>query len=303
MTPSFPGVLIGGCRPGPTPAVAAFRRRVPSLVGPAIAGYVTQAGVATTSSASSRLSSPGYPDYVLARCPPLRHRASRAWQHQSCNAVLAGTVSCSQLAGAYLRLSPVCSCRWPSRCRAALPASRGTFVSRLQVLSAIPDAYVPGLAGRTRCHDSPGPAASARVVRGFVRPGGSHWVDHGSLGRCRTGTRTRSRASVVLPAVGGSLIAIGAPVGAPSSLQFRSGSLDRLGCWSVSPAQHALSVLARGESLAATVASWLQAADSAGWPSSRLVSVAQRVGCHRHGGRGGLHPYWVIAGSRPRSLP
>ena len=286
---------------------------LPSLVGPAIAGYVTQMwgwryvfGVVPIVVVVAAIPV----GYVLRTLPVAEARKAARLAALSCNAVLAGVgVMLLQLAGALT--SPLSQFGvfllgagltvW------ALPRllPRGTFVSRPGMPSAI-------LARLSALASQVGLAVMIPLVlqrvHGWSEASSAWWVTLGSitwsLGAVVQARVHDPRKRKVLPVVGGSLIAIGAvPVGAllipaiPVWVALISWLLVGLGVGLVHAPLSVLALEVTPEAKHGRVASWLQVADSAG-PALELalVSVAMSVWAATATVGGAAYaPYWVIA--------
>ena len=286
---------------------------LPSLVGPAIAGYVTQMwgwryvfGVVPIVVVVAAIPV----GYVLRTLPVAEARKAARLAALSCNAVLAGVgVMLLQLAGALT--SPLSQFGvfllgagltvW------ALPRllPRGTFVSRPGMPSAI-------LARLSALASQVGLAVMIPLVlqrvHGWSEASSAWWVTLGSitwsLGAVVQARVHDPRKRKVLPVVGGSLIAIGAvPVGAllipaiPVWVALIGWLLVGLGVGLVHAPLSVLALEVTPEAKHGRVASWLQVADSAG-PALELalVSVAMSAWAATATVGGAAYaPYWVIA--------
>lgn len=286
---------------------------LPSLVGPAIAGHVTEAwgwryvfGVVPLFVAIAAVPIA----YVLRSLPTARGRRSPMLATLSRDAGLVGIgVMALQLAGALpSRLAQivvfvlgVCITIW------ALPRllPRGTFRSRRGMPSAI-------LARLSAMASQVGFAVMIPLilqrVHGWSEASSAWWVTLGSItwaigavGQARIHDQQARR---LLPVIGGSLMAIGAiPVGAllapsfPMWVALVGWLLVGLGVGLVHAPLSVMALEVTPEAKHGRVSSWLQVADSAG-PALELalVSVAMSAWAATATVGGAAYaPYWVIA--------
>ena len=288
---------------------------LPSLVGPAIAGHVTQEwgwryvfGVVPLFVVIAALPIA----YVLRSVPATQGQRSPVLASLSRDAGLVGIgVMLLQLAGALT--TPLaqfgvfalgaCITVW------ALPRllPRGTFISRRGMPSAI-------LARLCAMASQVGLAVMIPLilqrVHGWSEASSAWWVTLGSItwaigavGQARVHDPQLRRR---LPVIGGALMAIGAiPVGAillpsiPVWVALIGWLLVGLGVGLVHAPLSVMALEVTPESKHGRVASWLQVADSAG-PALELalVSVAMSAWAATATVGGAAYaPYWVIAGA------
>lgn len=286
---------------------------LPSLVGPAIAGYVTQIwgwryifGVVPIFIAAGSIPVA----FVLRRLPRQEERRASNLASLSCNAVLAGVgVMALQLAGALpslvarllVLLAGTALCAW------ALPQllPRGTFRSRPGMPSAV-------LARLSAMASQIGLGVMIPLVlqrlHGWDEASAGWWVTIGSLtwaagslvqARVRDPQRRRS-----LPVIGGTLMAAGSlPLGAilvtalPLWVALAGWLAVGLGTGLVHAPLSVMALEATPEEKHGRVASWLQVADSAG-PALELALVSVMMSAWAATGISGgaaYAPYWVIA--------
>ena len=154
-----------------------------------------------------------------------------------------------------------------------------------------------GLTGRSRRHDSADPAAGARMVRGFFCLVGHPRIDHMGHRRGRPSARSRSAAATPTPGRrrrndggrsdprGRTASSVNSGVGGPRRLASRRpGRRSR----SRAPVGHGPRGHAR---IQARTRRLVAAGRRLGWTRARTrprVGGHERVGRHRHGGRGGL---------------
>ena len=288
---------------------------LPSLVGPAIAGHVTQEwgwryvfGVVPLFVVIAALPIA----YVLRSVPATQGQRSPVLASLSRDAGLVGIgVMLLQLAGALptplaqfgVFALGACITVW------ALPRllPRGTFISRRGMPSAI-------LARLCAMASQVGLAVMIPLilqrVHGWSEASSAWWVTLGSItwsigavGQARVhDPHLRHR----LPVIGGALMAIGAiPVGAllapsiPVSVPLVGWLLVGLGIGLVHAPLSVTALEVTPEAKHGRVASWLQVADSAG-PALELalVSVAMSAWAATATVGGAAYaPYWVIAGA------
>ena len=285
---------------------------LPSLVGPAIAGHVTQEwgwryvfGVVPLFVGSPLRA------YVLRSVPTVQGQRSPVLAALSRDAGLVGIgVMLLQLAGALATPQAqfgvfaigACITVW------ALPRllPRGTFVSRPGMPSAI-------LARLSAMASQVGLAVMIPLilqrVHGWSEASSAWWVTLGSItwstgavGQARVHDPQRRRR---LPVIGGALMATGAiPVGAlllpsiPVWVALIGWLLVGLGVGLVHAPLSVMALEVTPEAKHGRVASWLQVADSAG-PALELalVSVAMSAWAATATVGGAAYaPYWVIAG-------
>lgn len=286
---------------------------LPSLVGPAIAGHVTQEwgwryvfGVVPLFVAVAALPIA----YVLRSIPTAQGQRSPMLASLSRDAGLVGIgVMLLQLAGALSSPSAqfgvfalgACITAW------ALPRllPRGTFMSRRGMPSAI-------LARLSAMASQVGLAVMIPLilqrVHGWSEASSAWWVTLGSItwaigavGQARVHDAHLRRR---LPVIGGTLMAIGAfPVGAilfpsiPVWVALIGWLFVGLGVGLVHAPLSVMALEVTPEAKHGRVASWLQVADSAG-PALELalVSVAMSVWAATATVGGAAYaPYWVIA--------
>ena len=176
-------------------------------------------------------------------------------------------------------------------------AARHVHVPAGHALGDSGKAMRDGLTGRPRRHDSADPAARARMVRGLLRLVGHPRFDHLVDWRGRPGTHSQSASATTTPChrrrVNGDRCA--PRRSAPSSLDPRVGSPHRLAPRRTrhrprarSPVRHGPRGHPRGQARARRL---VAAGRGFGRPCPRTRSRIrghERVGRHRHGGRGGL---------------
>ena len=177
------------------------------------------------------------------------------------------------------------------------PAARNVHLTPRHALGNSGKAVRDGLTGWSRRHDSAHPPARARVVRGLLRLVGHPRFDHVVDWCGRTGTRSRSTSAAPTP--GHRRCADGdrrdPRRSTPSALDPRIGASRRLaarrpGHWprARSPVRHGPRGHPRGQARACRL---VAAGRGFGRPCPRTCSRFrrhERVGRHRHGGRGGL---------------
>ena len=177
------------------------------------------------------------------------------------------------------------------------PAARNVHLTPRHALGDPCEAERNGLTGWSRRHDSAHPPARARVVRGLLRLVGHPRFDHVVDWCGRTGTRSRSTSAPPTP--GHRRCADGdrrdPRRSTPSALDPRIGASRRLAARrpghrprARSPVRHGPRGHPRGQARACRL---VAAGRGFGRPCPRTCSRFrrhERVGRHRHGGRGGL---------------
>ena len=180
---------------------------------------------------------------------------------------------------------------------ASPPPARNLLLPPRHALGDSGTAMRDGLTGWPRRHDSAHPAARARMVRGLLRLVGHPRVDHLVDWRGRPGTHSRSASET--PAPGHRRCADGdrrdPHRSAPAALDPRMGSPHRLAPRRTrhrprarSPVRHGPRGHPRGQARACCL---VAAGRGFGRPCPRTrprIRGHERVGRHRHGGRGGL---------------
>ena len=230
------------------------------------------------------------PALPRARVPLARRRACRNWRHA---APACGRPVLALRAVRGLRPRRVHHCLGA----APTPAERNVHVPPRHALGDPCEVERTGLTGRSRRHDPAHPPARARLVRGILRLVGHPRVDHMVDWRGRPGTR--SRCTPAPPAPGhrrnthgdrsdprrSDPVPLDPRVGGPHRLAARR---PRSRSRSRSPVRHGTRGHPRGQARARGL---LAAGRRFGGPCPRTrprVRRHERVGRHRHGGRGGL---------------
>ena len=225
-----------------------------------------------------------------ARLPLARRRACRNWRH--------ATPACGRPVLALRAVRSLRARRVHHRLGTAPPpATRNVHVPPRHAFGHPCETERNGLAGRPRSHDPAHPPARARMVRGLLRLVGHPRVDHMGYRRGRPGTR--SRCTPAPPAPGHRRRADGhrrdPRRSHPVPLDTSLGSTHRLALRrprrrsrSRASVRHGTRGDPRGQARARGL---LAAGRRFGRTSPRTrprVRRHERVGRHRHGGRGGL---------------
>ena len=177
------------------------------------------------------------------------------------------------------------------------PAARNIRISPRHAVGDSGKAERDGLTSRSRRHDSAHPPACTRVVRGLLRLVGHPRLDHMGHRCSRTGASPRSAPATPTPGRrrrndGGRSDPRGCSA---SSVNSGVGGHGRLaprrpghGPRARSPVRHGARGDARGQARARRL---VAAGRRLGWSRARTrprIRGHERVGRHRHGGRGGL---------------